>query len=335
MKKGIALFILFFALCSCNKKQEPKLTLEQKLENLPDSIKVDDITIYLAFKNQILAHKNGSYDSLLIINKVYNPHKELWDGCYGMIFGEGNASKFNSAQGMVLWNKTLYPENRKFFNERANILLALNLDSLFKTNLKRFNKLVPNKPFAKMSILFTPIQGIGFGGCSASQFALELNNTGYDINYALTKGIPHELNHLAYEHFRTSDPLNSTALAQTIDEGFACYFTRVFFDRKISPEKAVENMTKANWEWYMQHEKEIFTKCSPYLYDINGNNPLLRNEKFKLFPDAPKSLNYWLGYRIIDFYVQKHGKDSWKAIYTTPIKEVLEKSGYEEYINTL
>jgi len=336
MHKTILLLVVIAGLVSCqNKAEQQPLTFIEKVTNLPDSIKADGITVYFAFKNQILAHQNDKYDSLTIINKVYKPHKVLWDNCYGMIFGEENASKFNTAQGMVQWNKTLYPQNKKFLNDRAAIIMALNLDSLLTTNLKKFNTLVPYKPTAKISILFTPIQGIGFGGCEADQFALELNNTDYDIKYAIEKGIPHELNHLAYEPHRKKDPLNNTALAQTIDEGFACYFTRVFFDNKITPEEAVENMTKAHWAWYMQHEKDIFTKCQPFFNDESGDNPLLRNEKFGLFPDAPQSLNYWLGYRIVDFYVQKHGKDSWKDIYTTPIKDVYEKSGYKEYINTL
>jgi len=335
MKNAVIIIFTALALVSCMHKKPLPISFEQQIGQLPDSINVDDITIYFSFKNQILAHRNGIYDSLLIINKVYKPHQELWDNCYALIFGDENALKFNNAHGMVQWNKTLYPQNKKLFDERAKILLSLNIDSLFKTNLKRFNKLVTNKPTAKMSILFTPIQGIGFGGCAANQFALELNNTDYDIKYAIEKGIPHELNHLVYEAFKNNDALGETALAQTIDEGFACYFTRIFFDDKITPEEAVENMTTANWDWYMQHEKEIFTKCKPYLYDTSGDNPLLRNEKYKLFPDAPKSLNYWLGYRIIDFYVQKHGESSWKDIYKTSIKDVFAKSGYPEYINTL
>lgn len=336
MKNLVVIAIILLLSVSCGRqKKQSTLTFQQQLEQLPDSIKADDITLYFAFKNQILAHKGGRYDSLMIDRKVYEPHKELWDCCYGMIFGDENASKFNTPQGMVQWNKTLYPENKAFFDERAKLLLSLNIDSLFKTNLKRFNKLVSKKPFAKLSILFTPIQGIGFGGCAADQFALELNNTDYDIKYAIEKGIPHELNHLVYEDFKNKDALGETALAQTIDEGFACYFTRVFFENKITPEEAVENMSKADWDWYMQHEKEIFTKCKPYFYDKSGDSPLLRNDKYKLFPDAPQSLNYWLGYRIVDFYVQKHGKDSWKDIYTTPIQDVYKKSGYEDYINTL
>lgn len=331
----ILLFSLICITISCQNKKEETETLMQKLEQLPDSIKIKDIVIYNAFKHQILAHKNNEYDSLLIANKVYKPHQTLWDNCYGMIFGEENASKFNNPEGMMQWNKTLYPDNKEYFDKQVKILLSLNIDSLFQTNLKRFNDLVPHKISSRISIAFVPVQGIGFGGCASDQFVYELNNPEFDIKYSMEKGIPHELNHIGYEPFRYKDPLTDTALAQTIDEGFACYFTRVFFNMELSPEEAVEDMTKSDWEWYMEHEKELFTKCKTYFYDESGDNPLLRNDKFKLFPDAPRSLNYWLGYRIVAFYIKNNGNDSWKNIYTTPIKEVYEKSGYEEYINSL
>tara|TARA_R110000868_G_scaffold89492_7_gene249141 strand:+ start:1784 stop:2812 length:1029 start_codon:yes stop_codon:yes gene_type:complete len=335
----ILIFGILFLISSCKQEKKEKggkqLTLIEKLENLPDSIKVNNIVVKNLFKSQILAHNGTHYDSLMIIKKVYEPHKQLWDSCYAIVYGEENASKFNSPKGMIEWNKTLYPENKKFFDKRANELLEINLDSVLSKNLAKFNRLVPYKPSAIISILFTPFQGIGFGGCNSEQFSLELNYTDIDVKYMIEKGLPHELNHMVYEPFREKDPNSNTALAQTIDEGFACYFTWVFFDRLIPKYEAVENMSNQDWEWYIKHEKELFTKLKPYFYDESGDNPLLRNDKYKLFPNAPKGLNYWLGFRIIESYVSTYGKNSWKDIYEMNIQEVLHKSGYEKYINGL
>ena len=332
--KNFYFLLLLFALAACKKEPHP-LTLEQRLEQLPDSITVENITVYNAFKYQILAHNSKGYDSLMIINKVYRPHNELWDGCYAMIFGEENASKFNTKAGFIQWNKTLYPDNRMEFDKIATSYLSYNIDSLFRVNLIKFNKIVPHAPKLRMSIAFVPFQGIGFGGCADDMFVYELNNPDYDLKFSLEKGVPHEFNHAAYEPFRKKDPLGETALGQTIDEGFACYFTWAFFDRKEPKEIFVENMTKKEWDWYLAHEKEIFAKCKPYFMDKSGDNPLLRNDKLRLFPDAPHSLNYWLGFRIVELYVIRHGKDSWKNIYTLPMKKLYEESGYEQYINTL
>lgn len=337
MKRTIIYISTIAAVCfySFNKKKSSVADFGSGLEKVADSIYSDGIVIKNLFKYQILAHRNKGYDSMMIIDKVYRPHQKLWDSCYAMIFGDKNTVMYNNAHGMVTWNRTLYPENKKAFDEKVETLLKININSILESNLKKFNQLVPYQPKAKISILFTPLTGIGFGGCQDDQFALELNNESTDIGYTLEKGLPHELNHLVYEKFRNKDAYKNSALSQTIDEGFACYFTWVFFKGQIPKYQAVENMTKENWEWYIRNEKQIYVKVKPYFQDGSGDNPLLRNDRMKLFPEAPKTLNYWLGFRIIEKYVEKHGADSWKDIYHMTAQEVLEKSGYERYTDAL
>ena len=94
-------------------------------------------------------------------------------------------------------------------------------------------------------------------------------------------------------------------------------------------------MSESDWNWYLENEKQLFTELRQYFDDESGNNPLLRNDKLKLFENAPKSLNYWLGFRIIEKYVEKNGEDSWKDIYELNVEKVLHESGYEQYINGL
>lgn len=329
---------LLFFLLACKEKTEQRkksLTFTERLEQLADSTKIGGIVVRKLFKSQILAHKESEYDSLMIIEKVYKSHKGLWDNCYGMIFGEKNASKFNTEHGMIAWNRELYPKNKIFFDERAKKIIDMNLDSILTVNLNKFDKMVPYKVEATISILFTPITGILFGGCDNDQFCIELNYKAQEIDYTIEKGIPHELNHLAYNPLRENDPKKNTALRQTIDEGFACYFTWVFFNKEIPKYEAVENMTEKDWNWYVENEKKIFQELNQYFDDESGDNPLLRNDKIQLFKDAPKSLNYWLGFRIVEMYVEKNGTDSWKDIYQLNVQDVLDKSKYTEYINEL
>ena len=91
-------------------------------------------------------------------------------------------------------------------------------------------------------------------------------------------------------------------------------------------------MTEDEWNWYVLHEREIFDKCSPYFFYKGDGDPLR-----KLGPEmnAPKTLFYWLGFRIVEAYTRKYGPDSWKDIYDMPVKEVLDKSCYTEYIGGL
>lgn len=322
---------------SCKEKDSNNIpaTFIDRLEGVSDSIKIDEIVVLNLFKSQILAHKTNEFDSLMIVEQVYNIHKELWDNCYGMIFGEENASKFNTSHGMVEWNRTLYPQNKDMFDERARELMAINLDSVLESNLNKFSKLAPFKPRARISILFSPLQGIGFGGCSNEQFCFELNNAEYDVSYTIEKGIPHELNHFVYEPLRANDPDQGTALFLTIDEGFACYFTWLFFDKLISKSEAVENMSEDDWNWYLENEEQIFNTLKPYFNDKSGDNPLLRNDIYQSFPEAPKTLYYWLGFRIVESYIGIYGEDSWMDLYQMNVQEVLEKSKYEVYVNEL
>lgn len=334
MKKIIPALIIITSL-SCSTSNIKNDFDYQKIDKISDSIQIENITVKNLFKYQILAHQSVDFDSTMIDKNVYKSHQKLWDSCYGVIFGDENGKKFNNVIGMRQWNRVLLTQNRQNLVRKTKIITDIDLNKLIRENLLKFSKLVPYQPSAKLSLLFTPITGIGFGGCNAEQFALELNNPVVDIEYTLTKGLPHEFNHLVYEKFKNADPDRESALSQTIDEGFACYFTYVFFDRRITQYEAVENMTQKQWEWYVKNEKEIFNKVKDYFSDDSGNNPLLRNDKIKLFPHAPKTLNYWLGFRIITKYVEKYGKESWKDIYKLNAKEVLLKSGYEDYINNL
>lgn len=327
----------FLLLLSCHGTvdKNKKVEFNDQLLNVPDSISVNDITIKNLFKSQLLANSSTGYDSQLIINKVYLSHKNLWDSCYAMIFGENNSVKFNTISGMVEWNRSLFKNDSAFLKKRAEILIEMNFDSVVRETLTKFNSMVPHPVKSKISLVFTPITGILFGGCTNDQFCIELNNKDQKLEYTIAKGLPHELNHLAYEPLRSNDPKRNTALRQTIDEGLACYFTWLFFDKQITQYEAVENMTEENWKWFLTHEKVLFEKLNSFFDDESGNNPLLRNDKLQLFPDAPKSLNYWMGFRIVESYVNKHGEDSWKDIYVKDVQTVFDQSGYRDHIEKI
>lgn len=333
--KNIIPILSLSVIFSCTTQKTTDTTFDYaQLEHVADSVKVGNIVILNSFKHQMLAHKNNQYDPARIINKVYKPHQKLWDSCYAVIFGDENAHLFNTPKGMAEWNNSFYQKNRPMFEEKTKILLGIDLKKTFEKSLVRFNKLVPFQPKARISLVFTPITGIAFGGCSNEQFALELNNKGIDIPVTLKVDLPHELNHMVYEQFRNADPDHASALNQTIDEGFACYFTYVFFEGKLQKHETI-HLTQKEWDWFISNEKQLFTQLKTYFADTSGKNPLLLNEKIRLFPEAPKNINYWMGFRIIEKYVEKNGPDSWKDVYRLTAKDLLQKSGYEQYIESL
>ena len=92
-------------------------------------------------------------------------------------------------------------------------------------------------------------------------------------------------------------------------------------------------MSEDDWNWYLENEKRIYNTLKPYFNDTSGDNPLLRNDNYNLFPEAPKTLYYWLGFRIVESYIKTYGENSWMDIYQMNVQEVLDKSKYEMWIN--
>lgn len=335
--KRTLLILLFFPLISCiGCKENTKIqggnesSIFDRVKSIPDSIKIDDIVIYNLFKYQILAHDKNSFDSTMIIEKVYHGHPKIWNELYGVLFDPG---MFTTYSGMIKWNKEIFTKNGDSIKSRVNALLDIKFDSTLQASLEGIRKLTNRSPKnIRLSIILSPFEGIGFGGIENDAFVLDVLDNNFDVINMVHEGIPHELNHFIYEPTRENDPHKDTPLRLVIDEGFACFYAYTYFAGKISKARAVEQMTGDQWNWYLQHEKKIFERCAPHFFD-NGETDPLR----KLGPEmkAPKTLFYWLGFRIVESYVERHGTDSWKDIYDLPVKEVLDKSGYNEYINRL
>ena len=305
-------------------------TFFDQVTQIPDSILVGDMVIYNLFKYQILAHQNGDFDSTMIVDQVYKRHQKVWDELYGVLF---DAKMFSTESGMVDWNRKIFREKEDAITARVQGLMDAKFSQQLEAALAGIKKLTHRAPEnVRISIILAPLEGIGFGGMENDAFVLDLLDTSFDVLNMVEEGIPHELNHFIYDPTRKDDPHKDSPLRLTIDEGFACYYTYRYFDGQISKAQAVEQMSEQDWQWYAEHEKEVYEKCAPFFYYEGDEDPLRQ-----LHQDlgAPKTLFYWLGFRIVDFYVQKHGDASWLDLYELPVQEVLEKSGYAEYIKGL
>ena len=297
------------------------------LESLPDSFQLGNVTIYNAFKHQIEANRSTPIDSQRIVNEVYHRHRSLWEDCYGMIFGEENTPLFRTDSGMVAWNTRLYRDHQQQLDSLADLLIRQGVDSLFRDHLTRFTALSYDLPRARISLAFTPLTGVGFGGCANDQFVYELNNEDYDLVYTLEKGIPHEIYHLVDEE-AGEQPTEWRAIDLAINEGLACYFVYDYFGGEVPRHEAVENMTGEDWEYYVDREAAVFNQMRPYFDDTSGDNPLLRNDRYGTFPDAPGSLHYWMGFRIVESYVNSHPGTTPRDLAALPYPDILAGSAY-------
>lgn len=324
-----------FALTNCSKSREfsskeKSVTLFDQVRQLPDSVVVSDMVIYNLFKYQILAHKSITFDSLMIVNQVYHRHQKIWDQLYAVLFDK---EMFSTEKGMIEWNKQIFIEKRDSISSRVNKLIQSDYIAQLNAALVGIERLTDRSPKnVRLSIILSPLEGIGFGGIESDAFIMDLLDNNFDVINMVEEGIPHELNHFIYDPTRENDPHKETPLRLLVDEGFACFYAYIYFDGSISKYQTVEQMNELEWQWYLDHEKEIYQRCAPYFY-YQGNEDPLRQLGSEM--DAPKTLFYWLGFRIVEFYTATHGQESWKEIYNLPVKEVLEKSGYQEYIENL
>jgi hypothetical protein len=319
--------------CSNAKNDKPGNTESsffEQVEQIPDSIVVEDVVVYNLFKHQILAHKNDSFDNMMIVNNVYKRHKKIWTELYAVLFDK---QMFSTESGMIDWNKRIFEEKRDSIESRVSRLISARFSEKLKSSLIGIEELTGRTPQnIRLSIILSPLEGIGFGGMENDAFILDLLDNNFNVLNMVEEGIPHELNHFIYEPTRLNDPHKDSPLRLTIDEGFACYYTYRYFDKAITKAQAVEQMTDVDWQWYLAHEKEIYEKCVPFFYYQGDEDPLRRLSKEL---KAPKTLFYWLGFRVVESYVQKNGEDSWLDIYELPVKDLLEKSGYQNYIESL
>ncbi len=327
------IMMAFWGCCGVANAQRP---LIYRIKQLSDSIKVGDLVIYNAFKYQVLAHATSEYDSLLVVDKVYRPYPQLWDKCLSQIFG--NTAMFQQ-HGMVEWNRTLFDKQPGLL-QKIDTLVRLNLDSLFLSHLAGLKAITGIDAKGKWILYAGPDKdySIFLGGCDVNGMAIDIAHPRLTVNI-LTEALPHELEHMVFEQVRRSQPDWNLALTSTIDEGLACFYTYKYFKGNLPRRQVIENMTSTEFQWYLDHEKEIFEKSLGYLDNTSSEKtPYQCNCRAggcaQLF-NAPKTICYFLGFRIVEAYEHKHGEGSWKDVYSLPLKEFVAKSGYAEYIRSL
>ena len=328
--------LLGLLLADCDHKVDRQTTTESApsgttLEQLSDSFTLGNITVYNAFREQMLANQAIPVDTQRIVDNVYRRHQPLWEDCYAMAFGPDNAHLFTTDTGMIHWNDRLYRDQRTQLDSITSLILSQQFDTMFDYHVARFNDLNYVMPPARISLAFTPLTGIGFGGCSNDQFVYELNNPSYDVAYTLRAGIPHELFHIINAG-AIGEPEQFRAIDLAINEGLACYFVWEYFQGTMPKHETVEEMSAADWSYYLEHEEEIYRRMKQYFDDTSGDNPLLDNEGYGTFPDAPRSLYYWLGFRIVESYLDTHAGTTIEDLSVMPYAEILAGSNYEQQV---
>lgn len=339
MKKFILATVLVLIIVSCKNqtKEVKEKTIFDIVNTISDSIVVGDMVINNAFKYQILAHKNSSFDSITILNKVYLPNKNTFDNCLAMIFGDENGMKFKP-NGIYEWNKKLISDYKELIEAKLSVLDSVDINQLFINHLTAVQKITGQKGKGKWMLYFGPKDFQIFGGCDKNSMILDMFGENWNTK-AINDLFAHEIEHLIFEPIIQNDPNGNTGLGITLDEGLAVYFTYIYLNQDLK-----EALYGEQNKMLFEREKEIFNALEPYLFKTEKEGcPIYRHcgrssDCEPIIKDIPENLQdelcYFLGFRIIENYVKENGKDSWKDIYKIPLKEFYEKSGYKKYIQS-
>ncbi len=140
--------------------------------------------------------------------------------------------------------------------------------------------------------------------------------------------LPHEVAHVAWDPAHRDDPDEGTLLGRIVSEGFATWFADLYWGDSLSAAQAL-GYTDDEWDWAVAHERELWEAAVPVL----GSREREVLDRFaavreRPLPGGPGKVGYFLGHRIVDAYVRRHGADSWRALYEMPYARILEASGY-------
>jgi len=311
--------------------------LFEKVSRVDDSIQVGGMVIRNAFKYQLLAHRNGNFDSIVIKDKVFKPNNYCFTTCLSMIFGDANGKKF-MLPGIYDWNRDLFKDHDSLIRAKMAVLDSININKLFTQHLKAVQEITGHEGKGSWMVYFGPKDFQIFGGCDDNAMVLDMFGKEWTTS-SINKVFAHELEHLVYSSVLKNDVDKETALAAIIDEGLATYFTYIYLNQTW--EEALDGeYTKL----VTDNEKLIYNTLKPYFMKKGDDAcPVLRHTgrsndcefviKIEGMPDdVANNLGYYLGFRIIETYVKNHGKDSWKDIYKMPLQQFFKDSGYEEYL---
>jgi hypothetical protein len=105
-----------------------------------------------------------------------------------------------------------------------------------------------------------------------------------------------------------------------------------------------EALFDSNTKILFEREKEIFQTLESYLFKNETEGcPVFRHcgRSYECEPiienlpeDIVDNVCYFIGFRIIQKYVEKYGENAWKDIFKIPLKDFYEKSRYKEYIES-
>ena len=243
----------------------------------------------------------------MLRDSVYTPYSEFWGG-YVADFDRWVRRYFDLAG---------HP-NRTF-------PARIDLPPLIADATARAEEITGIRGCAEWHLVFGP-GGSGMGRLSDGRMLIDFfggHSRAEDMHWALS----HEVAHVLRDQEKPK-PEDWNVLTVIFTEGMADYFQDIFHGQKRNAAESL-GYSESEWEWAVAHESELWDIAREQLEDTSRAVIIqYQSSGRRLHRDGPTNAGYFLGYRISEAYVARHGPDALVDLFRLSARKILDDSGY-------
>ncbi len=250
--------------------------------------------------------------SKVFIKSLYNPYQQFWNGYLG------------KADDVANWLNAAMPKLPEWIDKNIKID-GKKLQAQLRHTAKEMTKLTGYAPQGNWYIVYGPAW-TDLGGLGDFAMLIDLAHASNSSNEKIAQMFPHELTHQILANVNKHK--DTTALSSIIGEGFAVWMNQKYWKQKFTLAQ------------HLGYSEEELKNCESYLEKLKGfveknkystNKDMIevfRSRSAKLNEKLPGAIGYYLGYKIVESYVQKNGTNSWKDVFNQSPKAIYERSGF-------
>lgn len=245
-------------------------------------------------------------------DSLYTPYSVFWNGYLG------------NADDVAGWLDEAMIQLPEWQQKNRTIDGDL-LTKQFREVAAHMTKLTGYAPKGKWYLVYGPAW-TDLGGLGDFAMLIDLAHGSNSSNERILRMFPHELTHQIMTNVNRHT--DTTALSSIIGEGFAVWMNQKYWGKKYT---LAENLGYSEEELQLCEKNrdalKQFLVANAFSTD-EGMINVFRNRGEKLNEKLPGAIGYYLGYLIVESYVQKFGKNSWKDLFVKSPKEIYEASGF-------
>ena len=270
--------------------------------------------LYLLQAKSLLTGGDEREVRQLMLEQVYEPYKDFWHILYK------NKSTFKAlTQHYVLVEEPP-------ITHQLPAILDVDVSAIFAQVAEGMIAHTGHRPKGRWYLIWATGQfdiGVPEPGVAILDWGMQK-----PTREALEVLFPHEFSHLIHRELAVPDPHAGTVLDWSLKEGFAVYVAYRYWQGKYGAAACLQ-YTEEQWQWALDNEQAIKNKARPLLFSKKAKDVKPFKSGAGIFiAGGPSRIGYFLGFRMLQAYVDRHGPDSWRQAYQLPVQKILDESAY-------